>query len=157
MFVQVKYENKKTLCLFVCFLVGGLYCPVTMDSSFTMRIPINQPVSIVSWNEGCFCTAQVTRSSSTSKSRKRVSNNFFFRNSATSLKSNIDIQNSHVWKEIHFPNHHFFLCILDSRGVMVIWLVVGIRIRYPQAPSNCFPFIRECQESKRGPKPAISQ
>ena len=24
------------------------------------------------------------------------------------LKSNIDTRNSHVWKEIHFPNHHFW-------------------------------------------------
>ena len=26
----------------------------------------------------------------------------------TPLKSNIDTQNCHLWKEIHFPNHHFW-------------------------------------------------
>ncbi len=27
------------------------------------------------------------------------------------LKTNIDTENSHIWKEIHFPNHHFwYLC-----------------------------------------------
>ena len=36
----------------------------------------------------------------------------------TPLKSNIDIQNRHGWKEIQFPNHHFwYLYMLDFGGV----------------------------------------
>lgn len=71
--------KKHCVCLFV-FLLGVYIALLPWIVLFTMRIPINQPVSIVSWNKGCFCTAQVTRSSSTSKSRKRVSNKktFFF-------------------------------------------------------------------------------
>ena len=39
--------------------------------------------------------------------------------SDTPLKSNVDTQNSHVWKEIHFPNPSIFLVsFLDFKGIL---------------------------------------
>ena len=50
-FVQVRYENKKhCVCLFVS-LLGVYIALLPWIVFFAMRIPINQPVSIVSWNK----------------------------------------------------------------------------------------------------------
>ena len=37
--------------------------------------------------------------------------------SYTPLKSNINTKNNHIWKEIHFPNHKFWVSMLDFGGV----------------------------------------
>ena len=47
------------------------------------------------------------------------------------MKSKIDTQNSHVWKEIHVPNHHFLVSMLDFGGVYSM----GIR-GYPNASTQ---------------------
>ena len=39
----------------------------------------------------------------------------------TPPKGNMDIQNSHIWKEIHLKNHHFWICLasmLDFGGII---------------------------------------
>ena len=40
------------------------------------------------------------------------------RSSRTPLKSNIDTQNCHVWKEMHFPNHHFGIFWVS---ILILW------------------------------------
>ena len=41
----------------------------------------------------------------------------------TPLKSNIATQNSHVWKEIHLPKHHFWVFMLNFQGVHLLIMV----------------------------------